>query len=47
MKKSGDRSENITAVAACSATSTIVLPSMAIFEGVTLNEDLMNEARFV
>jgi hypothetical protein len=45
MKKSGDRSDNITAVAACSATSTIVLPSMPVSEGVTLNEGLMNEAR--
>jgi hypothetical protein len=47
MRKSGDRSENVTAVAASSATTTTVLPSMAMFEGVTLDEDLMNEACFV
>jgi hypothetical protein len=47
MWKSGDRNENLTVAAACSATSTITVPPLAIFEGVTLNEDLMNEARFV
>jgi hypothetical protein len=37
MRNSGDRRENITTVAACSATGTVILPPMIIYKGVRLN----------
>lgn len=44
MKKSGERSENITLVVSCNATASVILPPMVIFKGVRMNEDLMKEA---
>lgn len=44
MRKSGERSENITLVVAANATSTVILPPMVIYKGTRLNEDLMKGA---
>jgi hypothetical protein len=46
MRKGGDRTENTTAVATCTAAGTVTLPPVTVSEGVTLNEGLMSEARF-
>lgn len=44
MRKSGERSENVTVVVACNATASIILPPMVIYKGTRLNEDLMKGA---
>lgn len=42
MRKSGERSENISIVAARKATGTVILPPVTIYKSVRTNEDLMN-----
>jgi hypothetical protein len=44
MRESGDRTENITVAAACSATGIVILPPMTVCKGARINNDLMNGA---
>jgi hypothetical protein len=42
MRKNGERNENITIVAPCNATGTVILQPVTNYKGVRTNEDLMN-----
>jgi hypothetical protein len=44
MRKSGDRSENITIDAACNSTGSVILSPMITCKNVRMKVDLMNEA---
>ncbi|KAK9688434.1 CENP-B N-terminal DNA-binding domain [Popillia japonica] len=43
MRKSGERSENITLVVASNATSTVILSRMVIYKGIRMNRSYTNE----